>query len=312
MDKMNILYCFDNKSWRMAAVSMESLLLSQNPTIPMTIYCMVMPGTKHRGKFKKIVKSHKTGAVLVWREIKQNENPFGGIEYSKWEPTRFYRCIAHRFFKDVDKMLYLNNNTLVFRDLFYGLFNTDISDYAFAAVQDMSPINDDTSSNGKYVKEFSAKYLNGGIYYNAGVLLLNLKKMAESEHSFFEQDVTFVYPTQDLLNVAFAGKIKTLPLKYNLAPGVGVPSHFSQEDIAEVSAGKHVILDCYYARAYDKAHSNKLAYEMFEKCAKNIGMTPKIFLDADKKLIPVKKTFIPFVKLRGETILFFGMEIPKM
>ena len=49
---------------------------------------------------------------------------------------------------------------------------------------------------------------------------------------------------------------------------------------------------------------------MFEKCAKNIGMSSKMFLDADKKLIPAKKTFVPFVKFRGKTILFFGMEIP--
>ena len=309
MDKINILYCFDSKSWHMAAVSMESLLLNANPATHITIYCMVAPGTRGRRKIKKIIGMHKyINADLVWREIKPEENPFQKDEYSKWNPVTFYRLIAYRFFKDVDKFLYLSNDTLVFHDLF-ELYNTDISNEAFAAVYDMAPINDSTNANGLYVKDFSAKYLNGGPYYNSGVLLLNLKKFAENERVLFDVKVPLRYPEQDLLNAAFVGKIKTLPIKYNLAPGVGVPSHFSAEETAEVSAGKHVILDCYYTKAYDKEHSNKIAYEMFAKCAKIIGVKTESFMKANRKKMPIKKTFIPHITIREGKIYFFGMKI---
>ena len=308
MDKVSILYCFDSKSWRMAAVSVESLLLNANPITPITIYCMVAPGTKGHRQFKKIVKSHNMMVDLVWREIKPRENPFQTPRYSAWPAFRFYPLIAHRFFKDIDKILYLSCNTLTFKDL-HELFHTDISDYVFAAVYDMAPINDATNSLGASVKAFSAKYLNNGPYYNAGVLLLNLKKMAEYENQFFDINAPLRFPEQDLLNIAFAGKIKTLPLKYNLAPGVGVPAHFSPEEANEINSGGHVILDCYYTKPYDKAHANKITYDMFEKCAQNIGMNSDMFMDEDKKAEPVKKTFVPFVKIRGKTILFFGMEI---
>ena len=310
MDKVNILYCFDSKSWQMVAVSMESLLSNTNLTTHLTIYCMVVPGTKGQGKIKKIIKSHKNRASLVWREIDASENPFQAPEYSKWGSTTFYSLVAHRFFKDIDKILYLNPSTLIYHDL-SELFNTDISDYALGAVPDMAPVNDDSSSLGVIVRDFSQKYLNNGLYYNGGVLLLNLKKMAECEKSLLDTNIQLRYPLQDLLNVALVGKIKTLPLKYNLAPGTPVPSHFSQEEAAEVNAGKHVIVDCYYSKPYDKQRIHNLVYEAFVKYAKNIGMTPEMFVKADEKRAEVKKTFVPHVSVRQGKILFFGMKISK-
>ena len=310
MDKVNVLYCFDSKFWRLAAVSVESLLATANPTTKLTIYCLVAPGTKGHRKIKKIVKSHKNGAELVWREVDPKENPFKNPENVKWGETAFYRCIAHRFFQDVDKMLYLNTVTLVFHDL-AALFKTDISNYAFGAVYDMAALDDVNNAIGVFVKDFSQKYLNNGPYYNGGVLLMNLKKMAAEEHKLFEIKIPLRYPAQDLLNIAFAGQIKTLPLKYNLAPGTPVPSHFPPEEAAEVNSGGHVIVDCYYTWPYDKEHSNKLVYDTFTKHSKNIGMSPEMFMRADERNAEVKKTFVPHVTIRQGKILFFGMKLDK-
>lgn len=308
MEKINILYSFSKDTWRMAAVSIESLLSSAKDTTKIAIYCMVEPRTKGYWKIRRIVKSHKNGADLVWYKVNPKKNPFKDQEFAKNNPKSFYRCFAHRIFKKIDKILYLSPDTLTYRDL-SELFNTDISDYVLGAVPDMAPINDASNALGVYAKEFSEKYLNNGPYYNGGVLLFNLKKMAENEHLLFENKVPLRYPVQDLLNASFAGKIKTLPLKYNLAPGVGVPAHFSAEEAAEINAGGHVILDCYYARPYDKERANKVTYDMFEKCSEKIGMKPEAFLVADKKKEKVRKTFVPHIKVRGQILLFFGMEI---
>jgi len=308
MDKVNVLYSFGEDSWRMAAVSIESLLLNAKDTTRISVYCMVEPGTKGYWKIRRIVKSNKSGAGLVWYKVNPKKNPFKDHEASKNTPKVFYRCFAHRIFKNLDKILYLSTDTLIYRDV-AELFNTDISDYVFGGALDMAPIKDMGNALGAYVRDFSGKYLNNGPYYNCGVLLLNLKKMAENEHLLFENKTPLRYPVQDLLNVAFAGKIKTLPLKYNLAPGVGVPAHFTKEETDEINAGGHVILDCYYARPYDKDRSNKVTYDMFEKCAEKIGMKPESFLTADKKKEKVRKTFVRHVKVRGQKVLFFGMEV---
>lgn len=309
MDKVNILYCFDSRFWRLAAVSIESLLSTANPTTQLTIYCMVAPGTKGKRQIKHIVKSHKNGAELVWYPVDPATNPFSTQDYAKSGPqTAFYRYISHRFFKDIDKILYLNTVTLVYHDL-AELFNTDISDYALGAVYDMAQINDATNSLGVFVKDFSQKYLNNGPYYNNGVLLLNLKNMAAEEHRFFETKIPLRYPAQDLLNAAFVGRIKKLPLKYNLAPSTPIAPQFSQEEAAEVNRGGHVIVDCYYVWPYDREHSNKLVYETFTKYAKNIGMTPEMFVKADEKFAEVKKTFVSHLTIRQGKFLFFGMKL---
>ena len=311
MDKVNVLYCFDSKFWRMAAVSIESLLSNANSTTKLTIYCMVAPGTDGRRKIKKIIKSHKKGANLVWREVKPRENLFQpGQENSNMDPVAFYRCMPHRFLTGIDKVLFLNTVTLVYRDL-ADLFNTDISDYAFGAVYDMAPIDDANNALGAYVKNFSQKYLNGGPYYNNGVLLFNLKKMAEYEQLLFQTHVPLRYPAQDLLNAAFAGKIKTLPLKYNFALGAPIPSQFPPEWAAEVNSGGYIIVDCYYTWPYDREHANKTVYDTFVKYAGNIGMSPETFLHADEKRVKPKKTFVPHISVRQGKILFFGMRVDK-
>lgn len=304
MDTINVLYCFDSKTWRTAAVSIESLLLNANPDTRIAIYCIVSPETDGYKKIKRITKSHKVKADLIWRVVQSHENPFKTPNNARWNPVVFYRFIAHRLLKNVEKIIYLGTDTLVFHDL-TDLFDTDISNYVAGAVLDMAPINDSTNALGAAIRDFSARYLNNGPYYNAGVLLLNLKQMIENEHLLFETKIPMRYPDQDLFNAAFVGKIKTLPLKYNLAPGIGVPSHFTATDVAEINSGGHIIIDCYYNKPYDKQSTNKLVYDMFAKCSKNIGMKPESFLPPE----PIKKTFVPHVTVQGKKILFFGMPI---
>jgi len=309
MDKVNILYSFDSKFWRLAAVSMESVLATCKDTTMVTVYCMVAPGTEGREQIEKIVKSHKSGAGLVWREIKEEENPFQSYYFSKWSPVIFYRCIAHRFFKDIDKLLYLDSDTLICRDI-AELFNEDIGDCVLGAVRDMAPVTDKYNPAGVRVKKFSEEYLNNGPYVNSGVLLINLKKMAENENRLFETNIPLYYPDQDLLNVAFAGKIKVLPLKYNLAPGLQVPTVFTPEEVREAMYGGHVIIHCYSVKPYNYDRAPKLLYDLFSKHANNIGMDPKMFVEWDKKYVQqqIKDTFVPNIKIQGGNTIIFQHE----
>ena len=307
MSRVNILYCFDSKFWRMAAVSMESVLATCADTTNVMVYCMVAPGTEGREDFERIIKSHKSGLGLEWREIKQEENPFQNYEFSRWSPVIFYRCFAHRLFKDIDKLLYLDSDTLLWRDI-SELFNTDINDYVLGAVRDMAPITDKYNPHGIRVKNFAEKYLNGAPYFNSGVLLMNLRKMAEYEKLLFETKVPLFYPDQDLLNAAFVGKVKILPLKYNLAPGIPVPKVFTPEEVREAMYGGHVIIHCYSVKPYDYEHAPQPLYDMFAKRAQSIGFDPKTFLDWDKKCSAelIRDTFIPEIKTQGTNMLIFN------
>ena len=293
----------------MAAVSMESLLATARDTTQITIYCMVAPGTDGRPEIENIIKSHKSGAGLVWREISATDNPFQQYEYSRWSPVIFYRCIAHRFFKDIDKLLYLDSDTLICRDV-SELFDTDLTDYVLGGVRDMAPVNDKFHPQGIFVKKFSEKYLNNGPYINSGVLLLNLEKMREYENLLFETKIPLYYPDQDLLNASFVGKIKILPLKYNLAPGILVPRTFTPQEVNEAMFGGHVIIHCYSVKPYDYDRAPDQLYELFSKHANNIGMDPKKFMEWDKQyaLLKIKDTFIPNIKIQNNNTIIFNHE----
>ena len=308
MDKVNILYCFDSKFWRLAAVSMESVLATCKDTTNVMIYCMVAPGTEGREQFEKIVKSHKSGAGLVWKEIKEEENPFQDYEFARWSPVIFYRCAAHRFFRDIDKLLYLDSDTLICRDI-SELFNIDISDYVLAAVRDLAPVTDKYNPAGVRVRKFSEEYLNNGPYVNSGVLLMNLKKMAEYENLLFKTKVPLYYPDQDLLNAAFVGKIKILPLKYNLAPGLRIPTVFTPGEVQEAMWGGHVVIHCYSVKPYNYERAPKQLYDMFARHANNIGMDPKMFMEWEKhNKEQIKDTFLPDIKIQGGNTLIFQHE----
>jgi len=310
MAEINVLYCFDSKFWKMAAVSIESLLSTAAPETKITVYCMVAPHTFGRRKIQKIIQSSKSGKILVWREIKPSENPFQTYEYARWSPVIFYRCFAHRFFTDIDKLLYLDSDTLICKDV-SDLYNTDLTDNVLGAVRDLAPVNDKYSTPGIFVKNFSDKYLNGGEYYNSGVLLLNIKKMAEYEHLLLNTNIPLYYPDQDLINAAFVDKIKSLPLKYNLAPGLPIPKIFPADQAKEALYGGHVIIHCYSVKPYDYDRAPDQLYDMFSKHAKAIGMDPKTFKAYDEKWAKkrFKKTFISHVKTQNNTIVFCGMKI---
>lgn len=308
MSVINVLYCFDTKFWHLAAVSIESLLANAAKDTIVNIYTMVAPHTHGRYKISKIIKKHKSGGRLVWRVVQDTENPFLSYEYSRWSPVIWYRLFAHRFFKDIDKIIYLDSDTLIRGDL-TELFNTDISSFCIGAVRDMAPVEDRYQSTGVIIKEFSEKYLNKGPYYNSGVLLLNIKQMQENEHLLFETKIPLLYPDQDLLNVAFCGKIKQLPLKYNCAPGVLISTFFPKKDAEEVLNGNVVIIHCYSIKPYNAANVLKDVYNIFALNASAIGMRPKDFVKWDKKYTKVQESPIPGIQIKGNSVILFGIRI---
>lgn len=136
-----------------------------------------------------------------------------GIEHIT-VPT-YYRLKIPQLLSQVDKCIYLDVDLIVKQDL-GKLFDVDIEEDYAAGVRALGYY----SSEDRMIKR--AEYLgieNVNDYINAGVLLLNLKKIRENnlQARFMELlDKNFNSQDQDILNVAFFGKIKILPFAYNV------------------------------------------------------------------------------------------------
>lgn len=312
MSEINILYCFDNNFWKMAAVSINSLIETKSPNTTVNIYCMVAPHTHGRRKIKKIIGQNGN---LIWKTISKKQNPYINHDYSRWSPVIFYRLFAHNVFPKLNKLLYIDSDTLIQSDL-TELYNTDISKHALAAVRDMAPINIPNDKNGQYVREFKEKYLKHDLYINSGVLLLNLQHL-RTIPTPWETNCKLTYPDQDILNTVFDGKILELPLRYNCIPYYSVDKKFKLSERNFVK--EHIHIAHFYAvKPYYYDFVSRETYSMFASAANKIGLYPEDFIkqDAKKQRKKAKKqktdnsTGIPFLRIDKKGYLrLFGIRI---
>lgn len=139
--------------------------------------------------------------------------------------TDLFKFDLPNVLKDWDKVLYIDTDMIIQDDL-SELFNTDLSDNYVAAVKDMTGM----------VNEDHHNRLNLQNYFNAGLMLLNLKKMREdniSEKLYyykFNEDCGH-FMSQDALNKIFNEKVIWLNPKYNyMGPNL---QQFSDEGISK-------------------------------------------------------------------------------
>lgn len=307
MHKMNVLYTFDNKFWRMAAVSINSLLKNCANCANVCVYCMVAPRTRGYKKIKKIVTEY--GGTLIWKQIRKSQNPFRNHEFLRWSPVIFYRLFVHRIFPELDKVLYLDSDTLVRSDL-TKLYETDISEYSFGAVCDLAPVKVTESVSGQYVKKFIQEYLKHDLYVNSGVLLINVKEVAKYENEMLSAEITLKYPDQDIINYVFDGKILRLPLKYNFVPNVENYTNLISEQEFAAAIKETAIFHFYAIKPYVYSVLSRDFYEMFAIAAQEIGFYPEDFITKQKKQKKYQKTMIPGLYLgKNNSLRFLGIRL---
>jgi len=122
---------------------------------------------------------------------------------NSFTPYSMLRLIAHKIPNIPDKFIYLDTDTLINNDI-AELYNINISDYELGVVKD--------AYNWTDIRRW------GKNYFNAGVLLVNMKLIKQS--GLFEQamimcrDKKMLYMDQEALNRCCKNK-KMLPLKFN-------------------------------------------------------------------------------------------------
>ena len=129
-----------------------------------------------------------------------------------------YRLLAGEELADVERLIYLDADTIVNLDI-KELWEEETGANGFAAVGD------------KVIQEKHSSHLvEKGLceesrYFNAGVLLLDMSTLSR-EKNLLERGVTFLeqhklmdYPEQDILNYFFSEACRLLPEKYNIFVG---------------------------------------------------------------------------------------------
>lgn len=127
----------------------------------------------------------------------------------------FYRLVLCDLIKE-DRCIYLDGDILVTEDL-GELYQTDIGDNYLAGCRDIWPML--YTEEGKEKRRTASGLPSLQQYINAGVLLLNLKRMKNDgmNRVFLEElNKDYPYEDQDILNLCCYDRILHLPAKWNL------------------------------------------------------------------------------------------------
>jgi len=116
------------------------------------------------------------------------------------------------YLKDIDKVLYLDADTIVQKDL-ARVYKKDLANYYIAAVKDGLMYQ-----HPEHIEEIGLKERN--FYFNSGVMLLNLKKMRRDDvirsATIYFNTHQEVFGDQDVLNVVLGKALLSLPYRYNV------------------------------------------------------------------------------------------------
>ena len=229
--QMKIAYATDSHFSFLCAVSMASVLKNTPEADIEFIILHSELDEKSRITFSRLA----TIRECSFRYIQMDEACFTGLS-TNWTIQAWFRCNMFVFCPDLDKILYLDCDTLVLESL-VPLWNTNLDGHLVGAVQDVI-----------YKKMIKHVSIQTDWYFNSGVLLFNAKRFREEQ--LFEKirelgirnREKFHSSDQDTLNQLVNGDLVQLPMKYNYMEVWFQNGHYDYEGETEalyLEARKH-------------------------------------------------------------------------
>ena len=123
----------------------------------------------------------------------------------------FYRLIIAELIPNLNKIIYLDGDTLIYNDL-REMYNLKMNNLFFRGIHEIPPYY--------HAKKYK---LNKSKYICDGIMLMNLKlirkeKVFKKSKEFYINQFNnkIIYPDQDIINYLFMNKIGFLPPKYGI------------------------------------------------------------------------------------------------
>lgn len=223
---INVVFITDDNYALPTGIALESLFCHRATHIHYHIY-MICDGVSPSHKEKFLSKNTSQFSVIL-TDMSEKEK-FQGIEQgvAYVTLTALYKFMLAEIFQDLDKIIYLDGDTLILTDL-VDLYETDLTGFYVGAVPDMV-MNQRIATKREKNLPFAKTY------FNSGVMLLNLDLMRRDNTSealieYKKNGVNF-FMDQDALNVVLGEKKKDLHPKYNDIRMVH--KYFSKPEIAD-------------------------------------------------------------------------------
>ena len=211
MDNIDVVFAIDNNFVKQCAVTIISILKNTETKKQIRFHILTNFISAKNKKILYKLKSIKNFELLYY-EINDEKIKNFPINRNWISMATYYRfLIPDVLFSDIEKCLYLDCDLICLGDI-EDLWNYDIDNYLAGVVEDAATVG--------YNKRLGFPKENK--YFNAGVLLLNLKNirkisLLEKCREFYElkKDV-LVDQDQGILNGVFYGQCFYLPIIWNI------------------------------------------------------------------------------------------------
>lgn len=217
--------------------------------------------------------------------------------------SAYFRLFAPVIFDKVDKLLYLDSDLVVEKDV-SKLFEEDISSYLIGGIVDVE--TNRWYCAEQWVREYVNNVLKIDIngYINSGVCLMNLRRMRE-ENLFenFKKCLENIrqprFHDQDVLNVCCAGKIKYFDVRWNCEYHIPIWSPNWKNEVPAALLYKYVesrktpwiVHFAGGAKPWDNLYLPMSGY--FWKYARKVTCYELLFVEAIDKIFSEHKSKIP-------------------
>ena len=197
LNYINVAYGFDHDYHYITHVSMKSIMLSQNSTTFINFYILVSNITTNQKEVIDRVGLQHKNCKIIYIDMGNHYKELNVPKdiYAVWSTANFYRISLPELLPNEHKILYLDVDTLIYKDL-TKIYNYNITDKYFVGMLEYKYFG--------YAKYFPEKFKN---YINTGVLLCNLDELRKGNisqkfmqfHEKFKKQIR--YPVNDPLNI---------------------------------------------------------------------------------------------------------------
>ena len=206
---VNIAYMVDNNYVPYMITSMHSAIKNKNKESVYNFYIIAENfSSENIEKIKKIKENNVNIEIIPARQKTLDYSHLGRFASFK---IAMQKIFIPDYLEDVDKVLYLDADTLVQKDL-NKIYSTNMGGAYIGATKDglMYQFPEHITEIGLDWRKF---------YFNSGVMLLNLKDMRKD--AIIEKSITYfnthyeVFGDQDILNVVVNDKVIPISYRYN-------------------------------------------------------------------------------------------------
>jgi len=212
MKSASVLYLGDNNYCKYACTSIESLLDNNKHLDEIVVYYINENlNSDNLNKLNSIIDKYNRELVLIDAEVFINFLKENSVPAYRGTYNLYFKWIVFDYIKpNTERLIYIDSDTIVV-DKIDRMIDYDISDCSLAMSKDCM--------YRFYCKQLKLKKIE---YFNAGVVIFNVKKYKENNMQekymkfLVKNEKQFMFSEQDVANVVYNGEIKVLPLQFNL------------------------------------------------------------------------------------------------